>query len=298
MNATDGITHLALGNSLMAAGFSAAAFDRYTKPLRAIAFNAALGASDPVEHLMLLRRALKRDPTVMTVIYGFFDFQLTGPLVAANSDFIGNRAASYYLEPELVLEYSDMSPRDRFDFNLMRHVPLLVERGTIWEKVELVRRAMSQLGMPPVATNRMGQVSDFAMLEADSPAAFAARSERAIAEHAKLSAPIAQIIEQSKQHGARVVIVEMPMHPYHQRTFYSLPAWSKYRDYVRSLVEQAGGNYLNASDWIERADDFADHLHLSAAGADDFSRRLADYVRASNAAPSAISVAPPESRAN
>ncbi len=285
LNATTDITHLALGNSLMAAGFDAAAFDRDMKPLRVVAFNAALGATDPVEHLMLLRRALSRDPTVTTVIYGFFDFQLTGPPVAANSDFIGNRAASYYLEPELALQYYDLKLRDRLQFDLMRHVPILVERGTIWEKVELIRRAMSQLGMPPVATNRMGQVSDFALLEAESPAAFAAHCDRAIAEHAQLNAPIAQIIGQSKQHGARVVIVEMPMHPSHRQTFYSLPAWNKYRDYVRSLVEQAGGKYLNASDWIEHADEFADHLHLSAAGADDFSRRLADYVRDSTAPP-------------
>lgn len=292
LNSTSDVTHLALGNSLMAAGFKAAAFDADIKPMRAVGFNAALGATDPVEHLMLLRRVLRRGQTLTTVIYGFFDFQLTEPPLATNSDLIGNRAASYYLEPDLALKYYEMSPRDRLEFSLMRHVPIMVERGAIWQKVELMRRAMSQLGMPPVAINRMGQVSDFAMLEAGSPAAFTAHCDRSIAEHAKLSAPILQIIAESKAHGARVVIVEMPMHPFHQRTFYSLPAWNRYRDYVRTLVEQAGAVYLNASDWIERPDEFADHLHLSASGADDFSRRLADYLRDSNAANSAAPAAP------
>jgi hypothetical protein len=268
----------------MRAGFESATFDADMKPLRVAGFNAALGASDPVEHLMLLRRALRRDTTVKTVIYGFFDFQLTGQPFATNGDFIGNRAVSYYLEPDLSLKYYKMSARDRIHFSLMQHVPLLVERGTIWEKVERVRRAMSQLGMPPVATNRLGRVADFAMLEADSPAAFAAHCDRLIADHANLSDPVLQIIEQSKARGASVVIVAMPMHPRHQHEFYSLSAWAKYRDYLRTLVERAGATFTDASAWIDRPDEFADHLHLSPSGGEDFSRRLAGYLRESSAA--------------
>jgi hypothetical protein len=105
MESTRGITHLALGNSLMAAGFDAAVFDRYMNPDRAIAFNGALGASSQVEHLTLLREALRRDSTIKVVIYGFFDFQPTESQVMKNSDLIGNLAASYYLEPALALRY-------------------------------------------------------------------------------------------------------------------------------------------------------------------------------------------------
>ena len=42
----------------------------------------------------------------------------------------------------------------------------------------------------------------------------------------------------------------------------------------RSKSEREGGIYLVASDWIED-DGFADHLHLNAQGAAEFSRRLA-----------------------
>ena len=76
MDETRGLTHLALGNSLMAAGFDSSAFDQYLGSPNAVAFNAGLGSSYPVEHLILLRRALRDHSTINTVIYGFFDLQL------------------------------------------------------------------------------------------------------------------------------------------------------------------------------------------------------------------------------
>jgi hypothetical protein len=92
MDETRGLTHLALGNSLMAAGFNRAAFDEYLGLPNAVAFNAGLGSSYPVEHLILLRRALRDHPTVNTLIYGFFDLQLTGNSAVTTSDLVGNRA--------------------------------------------------------------------------------------------------------------------------------------------------------------------------------------------------------------
>ena len=43
MEETHGITHLALGNSLMAAGFDAPVFDASMAPEPVVAFNAGLG---------------------------------------------------------------------------------------------------------------------------------------------------------------------------------------------------------------------------------------------------------------
>ena len=43
-------------------------------------------------------------------------------------------------------------------------------------------------------------------------------------------------------------------------------------------VEAAGVEYVSASDWIQDPAEFADNLHLSPAGAADFSRRLAHYL--------------------
>ncbi len=64
------------------------------------------------------------------------------------------------------------------------------------------------------------------------------------------------------------------MHPYHQSHFYALGAWDKYRDHLRKLVDAQHATYLNADDWIEDPNEFADHLHLTPSGAQDFSRAI------------------------
>jgi hypothetical protein len=277
IDATPGITHLALGNSLMAAGFDPSVFEASMAPALAVAFNAGLGASGTVEQLMILQRALRDASTVKVVIYGFFDFQLTDAPSATLTDFFGNRAAAFYLDPGLALRSYQMSPSDRLAFDLLRHVPMVVERAGIWANVERMRREMGEVGMPPAGTNRFGRVADFALLEARSPADFA--SQCAQAQNAGLSKPVLEMIADARARGAQVVIVEMPMHPYHQSHFYALSAWDKYREHLRKLVEAQHATYLNAADWIEQSNEFADHLHLAPSGAKDFSARLAVKIR-------------------
>ena len=147
-------------------------------PAPVVAFNAGLGASGTVEHLMILQRALRDASTVKVVIYGFFDFQLTDAPSATLTDFFGNRAVAFYLDPGLALRSYQMSPSDRLAFDLLRHVPMVVERAGIWANVERMRREMGEVGMPPADTNRFGRVADFALLEARSPADFASQCER------------------------------------------------------------------------------------------------------------------------
>ena len=277
IDAAQGITHLALGNSLIAAGFDPPAFDASMAPQPAVAFNAGLGASATVEHLMILQRALRDEKKVQVVIYGFFDFQLTDAPSATLTDFFGNRAAAFYLDPGLALRTYQMSPSDRLEFDLLRHVPMVVERAGIWANVEKMRRAMGEVGMPPADSNRFGRAGDFALLEARSPADFASQCE--LGQKASLSQPVLEMIADAHARGAQVVVVEMPMHPYHQSHFYALDAWDKYRGHLRKLVEAQHATYLNAADWIRDANEFADHLHLTPSGARDFSRRLAAKIR-------------------
>jgi hypothetical protein len=275
-----GVTHLALGNSLIAAGFDPSTFEASMAPEPVVAFNAGLGASGTVEHLMLLHRALRDATSVKVVIYGFFDFQLTEAPSATLNDFFGNRAVAFYLDPDLALRSYEMSSGDRLGFDLLRHVPMVVERAGIWANVERMRRAMSEIGMPHDDANRFGRVADFALLEAHSPTDFASQCERLTEQNAGLSQPIVQMIDAAHARGAQVVIVEMPMHPYHRSQFYALDAWDKYRDHLRKLVEAQHATYVSAADWIEPANEFADHLHLTPAGAQDFSRQLASKIRA------------------
>jgi hypothetical protein len=277
IDASRGVTHLALGNSLIFSDFDPSVFEASMAPSPVVAFNAGLGASGTVEHLMILQRALRDASTVKVVIYGFFDFQLTDAPSATLTDFFGNRAVAFYLDPGLALRSYQMSPSDRLEFDLLRHVPMVVERAGIWANVERMRREMGEVGMPPADTNRFGRVADFALLEARSPIDFASQCERA--QNAVLSQPVLEIIADAHARGAHVVIVEMPMHPYHQSHFYALGAWDKYRDHLRQLVEAQHATYLSASDWIEDENEFADHLHLAPSGAKDFSARLAAKIR-------------------
>jgi hypothetical protein len=279
IDATRGMTHLALGNSLIVAGFDPAAFETSMAPEPVVAFNAGLGASGTVEHLMILQRALRDAASVKLVVYGFFDFQLTDEPSATLTDLFGNRAVAFYLDPDLALRSYEMSAGDRLEFELFRHVPMVVERAGLWAGVERMRRAMGEIGMPHAATNRFGRAADFALLEARSPADFASRCDRLTRENAELSEPVVEMITDAHARGAQVVIVDMPTHPYHQSHFYALGAWDKYRDHVRKLVEAQHATYLNAADWIEDANEFADHLHLTPSGAQDFSRRLAANIR-------------------
>jgi len=279
IDATAGITHLALGNSLIAAGFDPSVFEASMAPAPVVAFNAGLGASGTVEQLMILQRALRDASTVKVVIYGFFDFQLTEAPSATLTDFFGNRAVAFYLDPGLALRSYQMSPSDRFEFDLVRHVPMVVERAGIWANVERMRREMGEVGMPRADTNRFGRVADFALLEAHSPTEFASNCERLTDQNAGLSQPVLEMISDAHARGAQVVIVEMPMHPYHQSHFYALSAWDKYRDHLRKLVEARHATYLSAAEWIEDANEFADHLHLTPVGAKDFSARLAGKIR-------------------
>jgi hypothetical protein len=275
---TRGVTDIALGNSLMYSGFDPDAYDRALAADPVVAMNAGLGASSVVEHLEILSRALERDDSIRVAIYGFFDFQLTDPPVATVSDLFGNRAISYYAAPAIALQFYEMPMRDRIEFRLLRHVPVWVDRGVLWSEVEKLRRAMGQVGMPPVATNQFGRAADFARLEASSPAEFEKECRFAIDGARGLSRPIVQLIADAKAHGARVVIVEMPLPPAHQQEFYSLPAWQKYRKYIADRVRDCGADYVQASNWINDPSEFQDPLHMTESGAAEFSRRLATTI--------------------
>jgi hypothetical protein len=275
---TRGVTDIALGNSLMFSGFDPDAYDRALAADPVVAMNAGLGASSVVEHLEILSRALERDDSIRVAIYGFFDFQLTDPPVATVSDLFGNRAISYYAAPAIALQFYEMPLRDQIEFRLLRHVPVWVDRGVLWSEVEKLRRAMGQVGMPAVATNQFGRAADFARLEASSPAEFEKECRLAIDGARGLSRPIVQLIADARAHGARVVIVEMPLPPAHQQKFYSLPAWQEYRKYIADRIRDCGADYVQASDWINDPSEFQDPLHMTESGAAEFSRRLATTI--------------------
>ena len=136
-NAPEAIDVLAIGNSLIAAGFDPAAVEQTFREARrsCVAVNGGLGASGVIEHLALTRLAF-RHHTVKSVIYGFFDQQMSSPLAEKNSELIGNHNMLYYQEPQLTLQYANFDLLDRLSFMVYRSSALLRERSAIWAKVD------------------------------------------------------------------------------------------------------------------------------------------------------------------
>jgi hypothetical protein len=269
-----------LGNSLVEAGCDMEAFrsawPRSQPPLSAI--NLALGATSPVEHYLILKRALRQPLHLKYLIYGFFDDQLNAAPEGGWSDLLGNRAFSYYFPDEAASFYAPGSRLKRWELEIVGQVPILSERSSFWGKVELFRRWLGGLGLPAQKTDRFGRAADFKALEAKDTQSFNRRCEAVLAGHAGFSAPVRDIIRLAQAHGARVILLEMPLPSGHRKLYYSSPDWLRLRAYLQHLARQAHADYLSASDWVKDDGDFADPMHLSEAGAKVFSRELAPAI--------------------
>ncbi len=269
---------LAMGNSLVGVGFQERSFDAgMGLDERSGSMNVAMGGSSAIEQLLMLRYALRRGMHPRAVLFGFFDFTLTHPLEYSTRDLIGSRAMLYYVDPEYARGYYHLSFHDRAEFEIMRHLEIFADRGTLWERVELFRRSLAQQGMPPEQTKAMGRGVDFAMLEYNSQPAFLAECGRA--SHNQLIPSVKEIATQARAAGARVYFVEMPMSPAHVRMFYDQAQWSNgYRAHLRQMLGELGASYIDASHWMPDEGAFEDPLHLTYGGAQEFSRRLGQYL--------------------
>lgn len=140
---------LGIGNSLMAAGFDPDEIERVCREggRPCVAVNAGLGSTTTIEHLDLARFSLSRH-RVKTLIYGYFDQQMSVDAALKNADLIGNHSMLYYQEPELTLRYAHFDGFNRLAFQVYRCCALLRERSAIWAKVERLRRQIGAVGMP------------------------------------------------------------------------------------------------------------------------------------------------------
>ena len=266
-----------LGNSLMAAGMNTKAFhqEEHKRGLQSELFNMALGATSPLEHLILLKRTVDKQSHFQTLVYGFFDMQLTEPVPPLLE---GNRGMSYYTDPVTVARYYAKNQLESAGIIAQGKIPYLTERSTLWSKVELVRRKIGQYGMPPANTNSFGRVGDFTALEASSTEQFRKECHEAVTKNLPLDAPVLGLIQLARKSATHIVIVEMPMPSRHRNLFYLNSDWDNYRSHVKNLTALNGAVFLDASSWLDDDNQFADALHLNAAGADIFSRRLADEL--------------------
>lgn len=268
---------LALGNSLMAAGFDESVFDSAAGMTASNgAVNLSLGASSPVEQLLLLRYALAHGIRPRLLIYGFYDLQLTEPVRFSANDMIGNHAMLYYLEPNYARQFYSLSARDSLQFSALHDVPMFADRGAIWSKVEILRRSMAQQGMPQENTNQFGRAADFSLLEPANVNAFRMDCEAAL--RLPLAPPVAELIRQAHEADMDIVLVEMPMRRAHRAQFYETKWWNDYIGHVRELLSPYNVTFVDSSDWATADSLFADPLHLSQRGAVLFSRKIGALV--------------------
>jgi hypothetical protein len=269
---------LALGNSLVAGGFKEEAFDKgMGLPSGEGALNIALGASQTPQQLLLLRWALQHVTRPRVLVYGFFDMQLTDPVTVKTGDLVGNTAMLYYVEPEWGHAFYKQSLHDRIEFELMRRFPMTEERGSLWAKVERLRRKIAQEGMPAQEVNAFGRVADFSQLEASSVAQFQENARTSM--NRPLAPAVSEIVREASAAGAEVIFVEMPISPDHYRTFYETQEWRDYRAHLMDLARTRDVEYVNASDWFRDPALFADRLHLTDQGGTQFSERLGRDLR-------------------
>ncbi len=269
-----------LGNSLVEAGCDIEAF-KETWPTGKASLkpaNLALGATSPVEHYLILSQALRRPLKIKYLIYGFFDDQLNASVRGDWEDLVGNRAFSYYFPREASALYAPGHWLKNLELSVVGRIPMLSERSSLWGKVESLRWKFEEVGMPKHKVNRFGRVDDFSALEAADAAEFTKRCDSVLSQKAGFSGPVQEIIRVAKAHGARVILVEMPMPSSHRSRFYSSGAWMRLRAHIESLAANEGALYVPAADWVRDDRKFEDATHLNEEGAKVFSRQLAQAL--------------------
>ncbi len=273
IQSSENISDLFVGNSLVAAGFNPKIFGANLPQRKAI--NLGLGSSSPVEHYLLLKSSVKHSKA--NIYYGFFDTQLTDAIKSDYESLFGNRAASYYIEPETAISlYAPNDFMKAWQLRLVGKVPMLVERAALWANVERVRRILGETGMPGIAVNQFGRNEDFQKLEPLDRQSFAQTCQNTVQFKAGFNSGINSILELANQRNVKTVFVLMPMNRKHRDRFYNTSSWIKYKDYLDNLILKEGGSLIDASDWITDSG-FSDGLHLNKLGADLFSQRITTF---------------------
>lgn len=269
------VTDIFVGNSLMQAGFNTKVFEANLSNRKAI--NLGLGSSSPVEHYLLLKSTTRQSKT--TIYYGFFDTQLTDQITSDYDSLFGNRAASYYIEPETaILLYAPNDFIKAWQLRLTGKVPMLVERAALWANIERIRRSIGSIGVPSTSVNQFGRTEDFQILEPINQASFAQLCKSVVQNKVAFNSGINSILKLANQRSTETIFILMPMTKKHRDRFYAMSEWQDYYGYLNNLLNMNGGSLINASDWI--ADDgFSDGLHLNDLGAKLFSEKIAAYKK-------------------
>jgi hypothetical protein len=272
---------IAFGNSLIEVAFLPDVFGRATAAIgrELTSINAALWATYPVEHLLMLREALRINPHPRFIVYGFFDFQLTTDVKTKADDLFGNRSVGLFLESRIARRLYKMPIDSQIELGLLHQLPLFADRGSFYFRVGELRESLSGLGKSGSAP---GDPTRFAQLEANSIESFNRDCVQQVSEKWPLTEPVLEMIRAAKEHGAQLVVVDMPLSPEHIQRFYRGAGWPVYREYVRNLLQEQQADFLDASEWLPEQSSYIDEVHLSRKGSEEFTRELAGKLLAAN----------------
>jgi len=271
-SSTPHATDLFLGNSTMEAAVDLNAFRRSFPD--AVPLNLAIGATSPIEHMLVFSQI--QSLSQRRVYYGFIEDQLTRAPNVEFASLTGNRAMSYYVNPDMAIRLMGMNDLcSRFMFRFLASNAVYVERARIWAQVEKVRRWLSELGFPKQVSNRFGRVADFDKIDTGVVDEVITSGESKQVR-VQLIPPVTELLRKSKSDGALGFVIEMPR-PSHVRKGVDTVQADAYRKRVKKLVECEGAIYLNASDWVGD-DGFSDSLHLNEVGATCFTSELAKVI--------------------
>jgi hypothetical protein len=269
-----------IGNSLLDGRVDENAFAKAARGADYRPLNSALGATRPPEQELLFDYSTQSHPGIRTLVLGFFDLQLTTQDQSRVTDLTGNRMVGIdrrFPASEVASVYK-FGMLDRMELEAIRYMPMAANRANLWKYVELLRRSMEAMGMPPIQSNGMGRVADLAALEFGSLDSFDAQARTFIAHPDHFDTNYESMISQAHRSGMNIVILLMPMSPYHQATFYERPIWRQYIASVKALADRSGIRWIDASGWLPAEDDFVDHLHMSQDAAHNFSVRLGEAL--------------------
>jgi hypothetical protein len=271
-------TVLIVGNSLLDSYVDSQLFSKISRDdgedLEEV--DAALQGSPPPIHYLLFRRAESTHP-VKTVVIGFMDFQLTAPTREHAIDILGSSVVAFdrRIPAAEVINAFGFDSLDQLEFNTIRDIPTIAYRQNAWKYVEILRRKLSAVGMPP-------EKETFAELEWSNLESYDLEAQTFAANPTHLNRPMELLLKDCRDHGYRVILILMPLSPDHLAKFYSRASWVAYKNALECFAEANGLQFVDGTSWFIRPQDFQDKVHLAEQPNLRLTEHIADVVNLAN----------------
>jgi hypothetical protein len=268
-----------LGNSTMDRGFDPAA---YASASPSKAYKLAMGGVSAQEECLLLEEFFARGNRARRVVLGFHDLHLEGLKLSKWSDLTGPTNVGYFVNAERMHTIYGLDWAEAIKVALSRQVPMLVRRSNLWARVEMLRRSLSVIGMPPRSAEE-SERSFYPYLETERESVHALMATLCRGD---LSLVMQRMIKGCSATGAELVVTEMPLLPSRVKLCTGDARWQQYRETRAAQLSRSGALYLRGFEWSGNEGDFEDPVHMTPDMAARFSKHLALILATQPLAPS------------